>query len=155
MPADLSAQFAAFFAEFMNPDEARGRASRIATTLNATALLALLSELRGRSCKVAALAIEMFPALVDVLDEAELVLWIDLAISLTERSGAIAMKYCRERRASRKSGNSWPAARRRAAPACTRIRRSLKPSSRAWRPMWMHSANRFAPVTSIQTKTLK
>ena len=96
MPADLSAQFAAFFAEFMNPDEARARASRLATTLNAAALLALLSELRGRSRKVAALAIEMFPALVDVLDEAELVLWIDLAISLAERSGAIAMKYCRE-----------------------------------------------------------
>ena len=96
MPADLSAQFAAFFAEFMNPDEARARASRLATALNATALLALLSELRDRSRKVAALAVEMFPALVDVLHEEELVLWIDLAISLTERSGAIAMKYCRE-----------------------------------------------------------
>jgi len=96
MPADLSAQFAAFFAEFMDPDEARARASRLATTLNATAVLALLSELRDRSRKVAALAIEMFPALVDVLHGAELVLWIDLAIALTERSGAIAMKYCQE-----------------------------------------------------------
>src|SRR5437867_10901418 len=96
MPADLSAQFADLLAEFMNPDEARARASRLATTLNATALFALLSELRDRSRKVASLAIEMLPALADVLHEAELLLWIDLAVSLTERSGAIAMKYCQE-----------------------------------------------------------
>jgi nitric oxide reductase NorD protein len=96
MSADLSAEFTAFFAEFVGPDEARALARRFATALNANALLALLSELRDRSRKVTVLAIEMLPALVDILHEPELLLWIDLAISLTERSGATAMKYCGE-----------------------------------------------------------
>ena len=96
MSADLSAEFTDFFAEFVDPDEARALARRFATALNGNALLSLMSELRDRSRKVTVLAIEMLPALVDILHEPELLLWIDLAISLAERSGATAMKYCGE-----------------------------------------------------------
>jgi hypothetical protein len=96
MQADLSSEFSGFFAEFMDAHDARALAGLVTPSLNASNLLSLLSELRDCSRKVASLAIDTLPRLVEVLSEEALVLWTDLAVSLTQRSGAIGLKYCGE-----------------------------------------------------------
>jgi len=56
----------------------------------------LLSELRDSSPKAAAAAGEVLPEVRDILDEESLVIWVDLIVSLSEQSGAAAIKFCKE-----------------------------------------------------------
>ena len=56
----------------------------------------LLSELQDSSPKAAAAAAEVLPEVRDILGGELVITWLDLIVSLSERSGAIAMKLCRE-----------------------------------------------------------
>ncbi|TAL10002.1 MAG: VWA domain-containing protein [Nitrospirae bacterium] len=56
----------------------------------------LLSELQGFSPKATAAAVEVLPEVRDILGEELVVTWLDLIVTLSERSGAIAIKLCRE-----------------------------------------------------------
>ncbi len=102
MPGDLSPQFTLLLAEFLEEDQSKLHAARLGMYGNVAELLTLLMELRERSPKAAALAVRALPGLIEFLPEAELLLWVDLAVALSEHSGAIALKYCAEAETSLK-----------------------------------------------------
>ncbi|HLQ22735.1 MAG TPA: hypothetical protein VK132_06005, partial [Gemmatimonadales bacterium] len=111
---DLSKRLAAWLAEDLDRAAAASLAGRLAGSGQGPAVLELLTELRGNSRKAASAAVESLPHVLSILSSDELVSWIDLVVSLSERSGAIALKVCRESPAVLRE---LPASSRRAALA--------------------------------------
>ncbi len=93
---DLTKRLTAWLAEDLDRGAAAGLAGRLAGSGRGPAVLELLSELRENSRKAASAAVEALPHVLDVLSAGELVAWIDLVVALSERSGAVALKVCRE-----------------------------------------------------------
>ncbi len=92
----LSAKLTAFLAEDLDQAAAAALGARLAGLRRAPAVLELLAEVREGSRKVAAAMIQTLPEVLGVLAEDEVVAWIDLILSLSVRSGATAMKACKE-----------------------------------------------------------
>jgi nitric oxide reductase NorD protein len=93
---DLSEKLTALLAEDLDREAAAGLAGRLAGSGQGPAVLELLTELRENSRKAAAAAAEALPQAMDILSAGELVAWIDLVVTLSERSGAVALKVCRD-----------------------------------------------------------
>lgn len=93
---DLSKRLTALLAQDLDRGAAAGLAGRLAGSGQGPAVVELLTELRGNSRKAASAAVEALPHVLDILSAGELVAWIDLVVTLSERSGAVAVKLCRE-----------------------------------------------------------
>lgn len=93
---DLLKKLMAFLAEDLEQAVASRVAARLAVSERAATVLELLAELRQGSCKVAAAVAQALPAALQVLTDEECVTWIDLTVCMNERSGAAAIKFCRE-----------------------------------------------------------
>ncbi len=96
MPESLTTKLTGWLAEDLDRETAESLAGRLAGSGVGPAVLELLAELRENSRKAAASVAEVLPHMLDILPANELVSWIDLIVTLSERSGAIAMKLCRE-----------------------------------------------------------
>jgi hypothetical protein len=92
----LTNKLTAWLAEDLDRGAAASLAGRLAGSGQGPAVLELLTELRENSRKAASAAVDALSEVLDVLSPDELVSWIDLVVSLSERSGAIALKACRE-----------------------------------------------------------
>ena len=95
-PENLAHKLTALLAEDLDREAAARLAGRLAESGRGPAVLELLTELRENSRKAAAAAAEALPQVLDVLSPGELVTWIDLVVTLSERSGAVALKVCRD-----------------------------------------------------------
>jgi hypothetical protein len=93
---NLVNKLTAWLAEDLDRGAAASLAGRLAGSGQGPAVLELLTELRENSRKAASAAVDALSEVLDVLSPDELVSWIDLVVSLSERSGAIALKACRE-----------------------------------------------------------
>lgn len=82
-------------AEVLDPTEAHTVVARLGPPA-VVPVVTLLLELRDTSRKVAEAAITALPGLVSLFTEEELVRWMDVAIALSEQSGATGLKYCTE-----------------------------------------------------------
>ncbi|HEV8243722.1 MAG TPA: VWA domain-containing protein [Nitrospirales bacterium] len=97
MTADeLSKKLMALLAESLDRAAAARLAGQLIGSGQGTALLELLTELRESSRKAASAAIEALPEVFAILGEESVVIWIDLIVSLSEQSGAAAIKFCKE-----------------------------------------------------------
>jgi nitric oxide reductase NorD protein len=92
----LTNKLTTWLAEDLDQGTAASLAGRLAGSGQGPALLELLTELRENSRKAASAAVDALSEVLDVLSPDELVSWIDLVVALSERSGAIALKACRE-----------------------------------------------------------
>jgi nitric oxide reductase activation protein len=93
---DLFKKLTAFLAEDLEQAAAARLAARLVASERALTVMGLLAELREGSRKAAAAVVQALPAVLQALDDAECVAWIDLAVSMSERSGAAVVKFCRE-----------------------------------------------------------
>ena len=92
----LTNKLTAWLAKDLDRGAAASLAGRLVGSGQGPAVLELLTELRENSRKAASAAVDALSEVLDVLSPDELVSWIDLVVSLSERSGAIALKACRE-----------------------------------------------------------
>ncbi|MEK6604462.1 MAG: hypothetical protein AABY77_01055, partial [Nitrospirota bacterium] len=79
----------ALLAEDLDREAAAGLAGRLAGSGQGPAVLELLTELRENSRKAAAAAAEALPQALAILSAGERVAWIDLVVTLSDRSGAV------------------------------------------------------------------
>ena len=93
---DLSATLTTFLAQDIDRATAATISAKLAAGGHGETALELLTELRNQSRKVVAAAVGALPGVLDLLPRDEVVMWIDLAVSLNAQSGAAAVKYCQE-----------------------------------------------------------
>jgi len=95
-PESMADQLRAWLAEDLDREAATRLAGRLAGSGQGSAVLELLTELRKNSRKVAVVVAEALSEIEESLAPHEVVTWIDLVVTLSERSGAIALKLCRD-----------------------------------------------------------
>jgi nitric oxide reductase NorD protein len=94
MPVTISQQFSTFFTDFVDLPSAESLAHRLALLPRSSELLSLLIELRDSSRKNTIAVVNVLPDLLEVLTPTDLIMWLDVAVAFSERSGATLLKYC-------------------------------------------------------------
>lgn len=92
----LDDRLLAHMAEVLDRSVATDLVARLVQAGTATAVLALLEELKDASPKAAAAALEALPELLRRGAWELVVSWLDLAVALAESSGATALRYVKE-----------------------------------------------------------
>lgn len=92
----LITQLTALFGQVLGGPEAQALAERLGAFGAGPGMLILLGELQDNSRKAAAAAMASLPIIMDLLTDREMISWVDLAVALSERSGATGLKYCKE-----------------------------------------------------------
>ena len=98
LPDTISARLTGLLAEVLPRPVAKSVSEKLVASGQGPHAVDLLSELAQDTRKVAAATIEILPDVLAVLPEAELITWLDLIVSLSERSGAAGLKLCQESR---------------------------------------------------------
>jgi nitric oxide reductase NorD protein len=84
------------FAEILDPSIAETLATRLSRSEAGSAFLTLLLELQEKSPRSAGAAIESLPEVLSAVTDKQVVEWLDIAVVIGERSGAAAVRYCKE-----------------------------------------------------------
>ncbi|TAJ22353.1 MAG: VWA domain-containing protein [Nitrospirae bacterium] len=92
----LDDRLLAHMAEVLDRSVATDLVTRLIQAGTATAVLALLEELKDASPKATAAALEALPELLRRGAWESVVSWLDLAVALAESSGATALRYVKE-----------------------------------------------------------